>query len=128
MPIGTSDDGIVASGKRIHKSHTGRLIVFDIASHHRQFVKQCRGRDLLVQRILRVRYSQAAPNVRCLLVEWKNRISVVIGNTRQPTPNASCLGSVASMTNSLDTLPQFTNRDYGQIERGVVATGVMKER
>src|SRR5471032_2593039 len=77
--------------------------------------------------ILRVRYPQAALDVRCLLVERKNRISVVIGNARQPTPNAICLASAASMTNSLDTLPQFTNRDGGQIERGVVATGVMKE-
>jgi hypothetical protein len=79
--------------------------VFDVAGHHHKFIKQCRSRDLLVQRVLRVRHSQAAPDVRCLLVEWENRISVLIDNTRQPTPKAICLGPIASMTNSLGTLP-----------------------
>jgi len=51
------------------EARAGRRIVFRVPSDHSEIMNERGGRDLLVERILGIRYPQSAPNVRRLLIE-----------------------------------------------------------
>ena len=78
-------DPLATSSERVEKPHSCRLIVRYVAGRNDQIVNK-RGRgDLLVQWILWVWHTQAAPNMRSLLVEGKNCVCIITGYAAQPT-------------------------------------------
>jgi hypothetical protein len=70
--------------------------------------ERCR-RDLLGQRILRIRNPEAAPHMRGLLIDRQDRIRVSPGYLAQPSIQESRLFAIPTMPNALDALPQLTN-------------------
>ena len=70
--------------ERVCQSHTGIAEVGCIARHHSQVVDQRDGGDLFVKPMLRVRYSQAPPDLRGLRIEGKDVLTILADDIRQP--------------------------------------------
>jgi hypothetical protein len=115
------------SGERVQNTHASRLVMCLVTGHNCQIVTQRRRCDLLVQRILRVRYTQATPDVREFLVESEDRIRIVIHDSLQPTLEKLRLRLVTSVTDDFDTLPKLADRDDGQMECDGLTCGVFEE-
>jgi len=98
-----------------------------VAGHHGQVVDQRGGGDLLVDRILRIRYTQAAPDLRRVRVEGQKPIRVVIYYPFQPALESVGLCPITAMADTFNTPSQLADRDDRHKKRGILTHGVVKE-
>lgn len=81
------------SGERVNESDACWSVVSAIAGHYDETKNECRGGNLLVERILGMGDSQPSPDLCGLLVEWQDRIGVVANDSVQPAFQARGLGA-----------------------------------
>jgi hypothetical protein len=72
-----------------------------------QVADERRGGDLLVERILRVRDTQAAPDLRHVGVERENRVAEALGDSREPARQRGCLVFVTAVPQLLDAAAEL---------------------
>ena len=96
-----------------------------VASHHSQVVDEGSGSDLFVERVFAVRNAQPAPNFRSLPIERQDRIAKSLNYANQPALEHTCLRLIAAMPHIFDTLPQFANGNYREIQWNVITIGVL---
>lgn len=79
--IDVEESGEHGSGERVNESDARWSVMSTIAGHYDQTENECCGGKLLIERILRVGYSQTPPDLCGLLIEWQDRVGVVAQNS-----------------------------------------------
>jgi hypothetical protein len=115
------------SREGVQDGYAGGLVVGHVAGHHGEAVYQCRRRDLLVQRILRMWNPQPPPYLRDLRIEGEDRVSVLPGDRAEPTRQASRPRDVATMAHSLNALTQLADRNRREEQRDALRRSIPKE-
>ena len=85
------------------------------------------GRNLLVDRIFRMRYPQAAPYLGFVMGEIQNVIGVIIQQGRQPGFEQFGLLRVTTVTDRLYAATNFTDGDDAEVQRIALRLGVREE-
>ena len=80
--------------------------------------------DLFIEWILGIGDAKTAPNVRSLLIERKDSISVFGCHPQQPLLEPLRLRLITPMANSLDPLPELANSYGRKVKLGPLLTGL----
>jgi hypothetical protein len=100
----------------------------DVPRDDGQIEDERRGGDLLVERILRVRDTQAAPDLRHVGIERENRIAEALGDSREPALQRGCLVFITAVPQLLDAAAELADGDGRDIKRHAFPRRVAEER
>ena len=108
--------------ERVHDRHPEAGEVRGIARDERETVCQRRGRDLFVDRVFRMRYTQAAPYLSLVMREIQNVVGEVIQHRREPCVELIGLPRVAAVPDRFYAAANFADGDDTEVKR--IAFGV----